>query len=166
MESPGSGSRSDYAEKTYKIGDLAAMFNLTVRTLRYYEELGLLKSSDREEGLHRRYPERNIIYLQRIAQLKDYGLTLAEIKDFFALAARDRSGEACRKLLLGKYRDRITEQEDIIRKASARLESLRWHASQLESVRDFFECPGKQCPACSFAQDCDMRGSSITEDTL
>lgn len=141
----------------YKIGELSSMFGLTVRTVRYYEELGLLKSSDRSEGLHRRYPEKNIIYLKRIAQLKSYGLSLGEIKEFFILAASDRSGEACKNLLVSKYRERMDVEEQSIREAEARLKDLCWHVRQLETVKNFFECPGRQCAECDFGEWCEMK---------
>lgn len=148
---------SGHRDGTYKIGELAAMFGLTVRTIRYYEELGLLKSNDRTEGLHRRYPERNIIYLKRIVQLKSYGLSLGEIKEFFTLADRDRSGESCRRLLINKYNERIEEEERQINEAEARLKDLHWHVRQLETVGNFFECPGKQCETCDFGEWCEMK---------
>ncbi len=141
----------------YKIGELASMFGLTVRTVRYYEELGLLKSSDRSEGLHRRYPEKNIVYLKRITQLKSYGLSLGEIKEFFLLAAHDRTGEACKRLLIQKYKERMDEEERTISEAQLRLKDLRWHVRQLETVKDFFECPGRQCGSCDFGEWCEMK---------
>ena len=148
-------------EKIYRIGDLATMFGLTVRTIRYYEELGLLKSSDRSEGLHRRYPERNLVYLKRIGQLKGYGLSLGEIKEFFQLADSDRTGEECRRLLIRKYRERIEEEVKIIRDAHARLRELEWHTRQLETVKNFFECPGDQCDSCEFGDSCEMGPSGL-----
>jgi DNA-binding transcriptional MerR regulator len=152
------------AQATYKIGDLAAMFNLTVRTIRYYEDLGLLKSKSRQEGVHRRYSERNIVYLKRISQLKGYGLSLAEIKEFFALAKRDRTGESCRKLLASKYADRIIAQEAIKNDAQRRIDELRWHIRQLESGGDFFECPGRQCAQCGFRDTCEMKANDSEEE--
>lgn len=142
---------------TYRIGELASMFDLTVRTIRYYEELGLLKSTSREEGDHRRYPERNVVYLKRITQLKSYGLSLAEIKEFFALARKDRTGRSCRDLLIGKYAERIDRALEERGEIDRRIAELAWHKRQLEEVEDFFECPGKQCAACAFGKGCDMR---------
>src|SRR5512146_1724427 len=95
----------------YRIGELAEMFGVTSRTIRYYEELGLLEAAGREEGGHRRYPARNVIHLKRIQQLKDYGLSLAEIGELFELARRDRSGEAVRAKLAEKYRQMREEAE-------------------------------------------------------
>jgi DNA-binding transcriptional MerR regulator len=145
------------ADRTYKIGDLAGMFGLTVRTLRYYEELGLLKAVDRAEGVHRRYHENNIVYLKRIEQLKSYGLNLGEIKEFFALAEEDRSGGSCRKRLIQKYSERMAELETEKAAIAKQVEELAWHIEQLGSVENFFECPGSQCPRCPYAGGCELR---------
>ncbi len=150
------GEVMDKQEKIYRIGDLASMFGLTVRTIRYYEELGLLKSSDRSEGLHRRYPERNLVYLKRINQLKGYGLSLGEIKEFFALTSSDRTGEECRRLLIRKYAEKMEDERRIIDEAETRLRELQWHTRQLETVGNFFECPGSQCVTCEFGNSCEM----------
>ena len=144
-------------DKTYKIGELAEMFGLTVRTIRYYEELGLLLSTSREEGVHRRYPEQNLVYLKRIIQLKSYGLSLGEIKDFFTLAAQDRTGESCRRKLISKYAERLAEAEKEKIAAERRMAELDWHIRQLKSGGNFFECPGKRCATCAFQDSCDMR---------
>ena len=46
---------------------------------------------------HRRYSERNAVRIKRIQQLKDYGLTLAEIRELFELAKNDRTGDSVRR---------------------------------------------------------------------
>lgn len=127
-------------DRSYRIGDLAAMFGITPRTIRYYEELGLLKSGDRSEGLHRRYPSTTIIHLRRVAQLKSHGLSLGEIREFFDLADRDASGEACRMLLVRKYEERIEAEERRAREAEARLEALRREVRLLGNAEDIFGC--------------------------
>lgn len=141
-------------DEGYKIGDLAAMFGLTVRTVRYYEELGLLKSLDRSEGLHRRYPGRSVVLLNRVMNLKAKGLSLSEIREFSALSARDPSGAGCRNLLMRKYNETIAAEEKAVREAEARLESLRTLVDELRGAENFFECPGKACPSCPFADRC------------
>ncbi len=146
------------SDRTYKIGDLAGMFGLTVRTLRYYEELGLLKAADRADGLHRHYPENNIVYIKRIEQLKSYGLNLAEIKVFFSLAEADRTGESCRRKLIHKYTEMLAELELERSRIGQRMEELTWHIEQLVSGGNFFECPGSQCPHCPYAGTCELRG--------
>jgi DNA-binding transcriptional MerR regulator len=138
----------------YKIGDLASMFGLTARTIRYYEELGLLKSNDRIEGLHRRYPERTIIYLKRIRQLKSYDLSLGEIKEFFDLAETDESGELCRALLVRKFEEKMEGERRAIADAKANLDNLAMRADCIRRAKTFFSCPGMDCDACEAQEEC------------
>jgi DNA-binding transcriptional MerR regulator len=148
---------SDVEERTYRIGELAALFGVTDRTIRYYEELGLLEAAGRQDGAHRRYPARNAIYLKRIQQLKDYGLSLAEIRELFDLARRDRSGDAVRRRLAEKYREKLEEAERRRNALDEYIADLGWHVEQLERVSDFFQCPGASCSSCPFAEKCDVR---------
>jgi len=151
------GSELPGAERNLRIGELAAMFGVTCRTIRYYEELGLLEAADRQDGGHRKYPERNVIYLKRVQQLKDYGLGLAEIGELFALARKDRSGDAVRRRLAEKYREKLEDAERRRRALDEYIEDLSWHVEQLERVRDFFQCPGASCSSCPYAARCDVR---------
>jgi len=143
--------------RTYRIGELASMFGVTGRTIRYYEELGLLEAADREDGAHRKYDERNAVYLKRIQQLKDYGLSLADIRELFELARRDRSGEKVRSRLAEKYREKLAEAERRRRALDEYIDDLTWHVEQLERSPDFFDCPGASCPSCPYAPKCDVR---------
>lgn len=153
-----------HSEKSYRIGELSRLFGITARTIRYYEELGLLEAENRDASEHRRYSERNTIRLKRIQQLKDYGLTLAEIRDLFELARRDRSGEAVRLSLAAKYRERLVEAERRRAALTEYMEDLSWHLEQLEKVQDFFECPGASCATCRWVERCDVR-ALISKDT-
>lgn len=144
-------------ERSYKIGELARMFGLTTRTIRYYEELGLLESRNRDGVEHRRYSERNAIRIKRIQQLKDYGLTLLEIRELFELAQRDRTGESVRMSLAIKYRERLDDAKTRRAALDAYIGDLSWHLEQLDKVQDFFECPGASCAACGWAERCDVR---------
>jgi len=151
-------------DDSLKIGELASMFSLTARTIRYYEELGLLKSNDRTEGIHRRYPGINIIYLKRLQQLKAYGLSLGEIKEFFDLAEADPSGEACRALLIRKYEERIAAEEARIREARQRLSELQDKVGFLSRMSSFFSCPGEECRDCSEKSSCGEAEEGSQED--
>jgi MerR family transcriptional regulator, thiopeptide resistance regulator len=71
MRQRGSGER--------RIGELARATGLTVRTLHYYEQIGLLVPSSRTESGHRLYDEAEVARLYRICLLRRLGLPLAEI---------------------------------------------------------------------------------------
>jgi MerR family transcriptional regulator, repressor of the yfmOP operon len=65
----------------YRIGEAAARADVTTRTLRYYEELGLLPPPRRTKGGARRYSEDDVEAVARIRELKDVmGLDLDAIR--------------------------------------------------------------------------------------
>jgi MerR family transcriptional regulator, repressor of the yfmOP operon len=68
-------------ERSYRIGDVAERVGVTTRTIRYYEELGLLgTASARSKGAHRLYSEADIARLEELIRLRDLlGLTLEEL---------------------------------------------------------------------------------------
>lgn len=148
---------SETTAKFFRIGELAATFGVTCRTIRYYEELGLLEPAGRGEGGHRRYSDRSAIHLKRIQQLKDYGLSLADIKELFDLANEDRSGRLVRSRLAERYREKLEEATRRKRALEEYIDDLSWHIDQLELVQDFFQCPGASCATCPYAEKCDVR---------
>src|SRR5437879_11539731 len=75
----------------YTIEQVASRTGLTKRTLRYYEEVGLLPPTGRTEGNYRRYSEADIQRLERIKNLRDLlGFSLADIRTL--LEADDERG--------------------------------------------------------------------------
>jgi DNA-binding transcriptional MerR regulator len=66
-----------------RIGDVAEATGLTTRTIRYYEELGLLKPAAHVSGANRRYDDEDIERLLLIKRLREVvGLSLADVKTF------------------------------------------------------------------------------------
>src|SRR5690242_16692103 len=76
---------------TYTIEQVATSTGLTKRTLRYYEEVGLLPPTGRTEGNYRRYSEEDIERIKRIKELRDLlGFSLADIRQL--LQAEEERG--------------------------------------------------------------------------
>ncbi len=71
----------DNVMKYYKIGQLANLVGVSPRTIRYYEEIGLLNSIKRLEGGKRVYTDQDYQRLKFIKRLKHLGLTLAEMHE-------------------------------------------------------------------------------------
>ncbi len=65
----------------YQIGELANLVGMSPRTIRYYEEIGLLNSIKRIEGGKRVYTDKDIQRLKFIKRLKHLGLTLSEMNE-------------------------------------------------------------------------------------
>ena len=76
------------APTSYRIGELAAKVGVTERTIRYYEERGLLESVKRLDGGQRVYTDDDIRRLKFIQKLKVLGLSLAEMQELETLYGR------------------------------------------------------------------------------
>lgn len=74
----------------YRIGELAQRLGLTERTIRYYEELGLLESVKRLEGGTRVFTDDDVRRLRFIQKLKMLGLSLQEMLELEQLYRRHR----------------------------------------------------------------------------
>ncbi|RPI74791.1 MAG: MerR family transcriptional regulator [Desulfobacteraceae bacterium] len=68
-------------QQVYSIGEISKKVETSTRTIRYYEELGLLNSVKRIESGHRIYTDEDIRRLKFIKRLKILGLTLSEMHE-------------------------------------------------------------------------------------
>lgn len=71
----------DKSEKTVQIGKLAKQLGITTRTIRYYEEIGLMGPSERLGGGTRTYATDDILRLKFILKLKELGISLKEMQE-------------------------------------------------------------------------------------
>ena len=100
----------------FRIGELAQRLGLTERTIRYYEELGLLDPVKRLEGGQRVYSDDDVRRLRFVQRLKTLGLSLQEMFELERLYRRHRSNrEVLPRLIelldahLGKTDERVSE---------------------------------------------------------
>lgn len=106
----------------YKIGDFSNLVNISIRTLRYYDEIGLLKPEFVDKFTnYRYYTEDNVVEAQFITLLKEVGFTLQEIIDYkIFLNNYDSDDEGTNQFLLKKQQqiseemERLQEQYDKI----------------------------------------------------
>ena len=68
-------------KESVQIGELASRLGVTTRTIRYYEEIGLMNLSYRSEGSPRYYREQDILRLKFILKLKNLGISLNEMQE-------------------------------------------------------------------------------------
>ena len=115
-----------------QIGEVAERTRLSLRTIRYYEEVGLVVPSARSQGGFRLYSEADITRLQLVRRMKPLDFSLEEMRDL--LHVTDRLG-ATDDPPADEERARLTERLDSFRKvAEARCETLR---ARLEMAEDF-----------------------------
>lgn len=106
-----------------KIGELAKQTGLSIRTLHYYDEVGLLSPSHRTEVGHRQYSARDIIRLQQILSLRQLGFSLKEIRECL------ESPDFSLPQVIDLHRARLREQMAL---SSILLERLNAIAQELE----------------------------------
>lgn len=97
----------------WKVGELAKLTGLTVRTLRYYDQIGLFSPSDYSESDHRLYNKSDLSKLQQILSLKYIGLSLEDIQTYLS----DNHGYNALDILsvqITRLKDSIQVQENLL----------------------------------------------------
>jgi DNA-binding transcriptional MerR regulator len=114
-------------ERSLRIGEVAELVGTTTRTIRYYEEIGLLPGSgEREQGKHRCYTQADVERVREIVRLRDLlGLSLEQL-------SRLLEAETARAELRREWQ--VAESADQRRRILD--EALEHVGTQLELVRD------------------------------
>ena len=135
------------AERTLRIGEVAEVTGTTPRTIRYYEEIGLLGGeSGRTQGKHRCYTEADVERLREIVRLRDLlGLSLEQLSQLLeAESARahlrreyhQTEKPADRRRILEELQKHIGTQLDLVYERLRELGELR---DELEAKRELVE---------------------------
>ncbi len=127
-----------------RIGDVAARAGVSTRTLRYYEELGLLAPSGHTAGGERRYEPQDLARLERIMELKELlGMNLEEIRSFLSSQTRldelrvayqaqeHDTGETARQQRRAILEEALDLQALFIERLDAKLERMVEFRSQM-----------------------------------
>jgi DNA-binding transcriptional MerR regulator len=126
-----------------QIGGVAERLGVSTRTIKYYEELGLVFPENRSPGGFRLYNASDVERLQRILRLKGMGFSLAAIREF--LSVRDAAQEATREAVLAETTEHLKSRErevtEYIAKTREDLESAE--ALREELLRDIALCEAR-----------------------
>src|SRR5688572_28209032 len=87
---PGGGRPRPGAKTGWRVGEVASLAHVTVRTLHHYDEIGLLVPSGRSEAGYRSYSESDLVRLQQILLFRELGFTLEAIQQMVDDPAFDR----------------------------------------------------------------------------
>jgi DNA-binding transcriptional MerR regulator len=135
--STGVKTRRSADEDLHQIGEVAEQVGLSLRTVRYYEEVGLLAPLTRTEGGFRLYGKEHVEQLLLIKQMKPLGLSIEEMRTL--LAARDvlQASASARKKAAARARlegfaetatERCTELKEKLRSAERFAAQIRSEA--------------------------------------
>jgi DNA-binding transcriptional MerR regulator len=119
----------------WRVGELAKRTGVSVRTLHWYEEIGLMSPSQRSEAGHRLYAAEDLGRLQQIRSLRQLGFSLDEIRA--CLGQPQFSPQQVISLHLGRLDQEIALQQRL----RARLESIaaRYGAAEAVSAEEFIQ---------------------------
>lgn len=172
VDVPTAAESADAEPALLRIQEVAAATGLTTRTIRYYEEMGLLQPAARSDGAYRLYDTSDLERLTFIRELRDTaGFSLAEIRMLLedeAARIRDRdrfraSGDVAEKAaIVRSLIDRVDRQVSTLEEKAARLRTmidaaearrahLRSHLAELEGGGPAHEAGSAESAAGPFA---------------
>ena len=114
-----------------QIGGVAERLGVSTRTIKYYEELGLVSPENRSPGGFRLYNAQDVERLERILRLKGMGFSLAAIREF--LSVRDAAKEATRERVLAETTEHLRSRE---REVAERIAKARDDLESAEALRE------------------------------
>ena len=125
-------AESASAQRSMRIGEVAELTGTTPRTIRYYEEIGLLGSaSDREQGKHRCYTEADVERIREVVRLRDLlGLSLEQLSQL--VEAETARAEIRREL--GETDDPARRRELLMPGAGPHRDSARLVRERLDEL--------------------------------
>lgn len=113
-----------------QIGEVAERLGVSPRTIKYYEEIGLVHPEERSPGGFRLYGPADVRRLEAILRIKGMGFSLAAIREL--LSVRDAAQEATREEVLAETMNHLERRA---REVDSRIEKLREDLASAESLR-------------------------------
>jgi DNA-binding transcriptional MerR regulator len=130
----GMNTGNNHTAVTYSIGDLAGEFDVTTRTIRFYEEKGLL--TPQREGTRRIYSAADRTRLRLILRGKRLGLSLDESAEIIGMYGTAANNRRQLDVLIGRIRDKRAELQRQQRDLRAMLGELADAESKCREALD------------------------------
>jgi DNA-binding transcriptional MerR regulator len=118
-------------EGTYAIGEISRLVDLSQRTIRYYEEIGLLHSIRRIENGKRVYTDNDVRRLKFINRLKVLGLSLAEMVELEKIYRKQRNNREILPKLLQILDERAVQIDERVAQLVALKKEIREYQQRL-----------------------------------
>jgi DNA-binding transcriptional MerR regulator len=132
-----------------QIGELAERAGVTTRTIRYYEELGIIQPEERSSGGFRLYSDGQMRRLEMVQSLKSLGFDLERIRELFSLKeSAGTGGDLARSIIvaLEQQQARLDEKiEAYGRMKTANLQAMQILGGCLDCARRLGERDCHQC---------------------
>ena len=143
-----------------KIGEFAELVGTNLRTLRYYEELGLIEPAERSAGGFRYYRPTDVNRVHLIRDLQDLGLHLDRIRELLGGRA---NGEG-RQQLVGRVGEALRAHDALLQERLEKLETQRGRIRDaLAKLDQCSGCEHHPSPQNNFCEPCVRDGSSLPD---
>lgn len=149
-----------FSSEQLKIGDFARLAGTNLRTLRYYEELGLIVPASRSTGGFRYYRPTDVNRVQMIRDLQELGLHLDRIRELLGAQHEtvDRRDYMCR------VRRALQEHDRLLKERLELLEFQRTKVSEaLAKVAICEDCPYTPAVENNRCEPCARTGDQLPE---
>ena len=129
------------------IGEAASRSDVTAKTIRYYESIGLIAAAPRTDGGYRSYGDHDVAFLSFINRARGLGFSVADV---------DR--------LLALYHDKDRASADVKALASRHVEAIDQKIAELRTIRSALghlieQCHGDHRPDCPILDDIAQLGT-------
>jgi len=143
-----------------KIGDFAELVGTNLRTLRYYEELGLIVPARRSAGGFRYYRPTDVNRVQLIRDLQDLGLHLDRIRQLVGQRGAEESGPTVAK----RIETALREHDALLVERLERLEGQRGRIREaLQKLGSCKGCDHHPTPKNNFCEPCACDGAGLPD---
>jgi len=117
----------------YTTKEIAEKCGVSIHTLRYYEQIGLLDPVKRAANGHRRYGEADVRRLDFLKRLKATGMSIQEMINYVSLFRQGDATITERRIILEKHREQVRAQLRMLEETLCLLDTKITHYQQLES---------------------------------
>ena len=121
------------SEQITPIGDLALKLGLTTRTIRYWEEVGIIESVQRSDGATRGFTPYYVRRIKFIMKLKELGLTIKEMQDLYAAYGEAKQTERMVPRLVQILNDHIEKIDEKMDKLASLKQDILSYRERMTS---------------------------------
>lgn len=131
------------SDEIIPIGELAIMLGLTTRTLRYWEEVGIIESEQRSDGAMRGFSPYAVRRIKFILKLKELGLTIKEMQELYKAYGEAKETDKMIPRLVEILDDHINTIDDrMANLASLRRDIIDYRKRMVVKLSENSESPG------------------------
>lgn len=124
-------------EQLTSISELSATLGLTTRTLRYWEEVGIIESAERADGAARGYTPYYVRRIRFIMKLKDLGLTIREMQTLYSFYGEGKQTDKMMPALIKTLSDHIETLDSRVANLNAlRTEIVEYRQRMIEKFEN------------------------------